>query len=235
MPPIPRRGGPKKPDTTASTDTTAPRRDQGTASDGPPPSSGGPAPKAAAPKATPRASSGPRPQLQRSLEELFSAPAYFYALTGDAWAEEHVTTTAPRLAEAWYKLAQKNPAVKRTLESLTTGSAWGGVMVATGATVLPLLAHHQLLPDPAQALFAGVPTTGTPSGPIVPPPPQPSTAGVPPAPRGGGGTPTPPRPMAGPMVPPPGNGMTPPLAPDAPPGVVTVAASNNRAVMLDGS
>lgn len=241
MTPVPRRKAAAQAVTTDTSDTVAPRRESRTASDGPPPPPGGPPPKTAAPGGTPKQpakSGGARAPLQKSLEELFSAPAYIYALNGDTWAEDHISTTAPRLAEAWYKLAQKNPAVKRTLESLTTGSAWGGVAVATGATVLPLLAHHRLLPGQVQVFFSGVPTTGTPSGPIVPPPPG-AMPGPPPVPPGGGGTPSPSRwakmhAEDGPTVPPPGGGMTPPMAPGAPPGVVTVAASNNRAVMLDG-
>lgn len=228
MTPIPRRKAGSEPVTTGSTDTAAPRRQSRPATDGPPPP---PGPAAAKPVASRK---GPTPQLQKSLEELFSAPAYVYAINGDQWAQDHITENAPKLAEAYYKLAQKNPAVKRTLERLTTGSAWGGVAVATGATVLPLLAHHQLLPAPVQTIFSGVPTTGAPRGPIVPPPPSPGpvrspTVARPPAPTGtppgmGGGTP---------RVPPPSGEMTPPQVPGQPAGTVTVAGSNNRATMVE--
>lgn len=228
MPAVPRRSKSSPgPGSTGTTDTAAPRRVPPPPNDGPPPPPG----PAAAPK--PRATGGGnRPQLQKSLEELFSAPALLYALKGDEWAEAHITEHAPRLAEAWYKLAQKNPAVRRMLENLTTGSAWGGVAVATGVTVLPLLAHHNALPGPLGNVFSGVPTTGGNSGPTVPPPPGASGPRVrPPAPQGPprarGGTPPP-----GPMVPPPGGPMTAPTAPGAPAGVVTVAGSNNRAVMV---
>lgn len=228
MTPVPRRkAGKSAPEsvTPGATDTAAPRRQTPPPGDGTPPPPGGkkeatPPPSAAKPR------SGPKPQLQKSLEELFSAPAYVYSITGDEWAENHVNESAPRLAEAWYKLAQKNPAVKRTLERLTTGSAWGGVAVATGVAVLPLLAHHELLPGPLGAMLSGVPgpTQGHTQArsPIVPPPPPPP-AGPASGPVGGGG--------ASPVVPPRGGNMTPPVG-DGPPGVVTVQ-SVNRAVMVD--
>lgn len=164
----------------------------------------------------PGASVGRKPQLQKSLEELFAAPAMGYALIGDEWAASFVTERAPVLAEAWYKLSVESPAVRRILTRLTAGSAWGGVAVATGATVLPLLAHHDLLPvelpfDVGQDY----------DRPIVPPPPSadaPPSRNSPPRERAerrrrGGGT----------------NDMTPPVKPGQPPGVVTVAGTNNGA------
>lgn len=134
-------------------------------------------------------------KLQASLEELFAAPALLYAVAGDEWAVNHVTVNAPVMAEAWVKLAQESPPVKRFLDKITTGTAWGGVIVATGGFVLPLLAHHQMLPAPIGAVM-GRGGESEPRGPIVPPPPAPDDSG---------------------MTPPVGNGQ--------PPGVVTVAGT----------
>lgn len=127
------------------------------------------------------------------------APALAYSIAGDDWAAGFVTERAPILAEAWYKLAQESPPVRRILVKLTTGSAWGGVIAASLMTAVPLLAHHGLLPF---ALPMG--DEGEYEGaPIVPPPPAPTGA----APTGA-------------------PDMTRPVAPGAPPGVVTVAGSN---------
>lgn len=204
---VPRR--PRATGSTGSTDTP-PRR----APDSNAQATGAPAQEA--PTRAPRR--GPKPKLQKSLEEVFAAPALAYKMTGDEWATDFVKDRAEPLAEAWYNLAQESPPVKRILEKLTTGSAWGGVAIATGATVLPLLAHHQLLPGPLGSVFS-VPTTGAPRGPIVPPPPPrtPSIPATPPGPgrvsngEGGGGAPS---------------GMTPPIGDGQPAGVVTVAGTN---------
>lgn len=162
------------------------------------------------PSAKGQARKGPTPKLQKSLEELFSAPALAYSLAGDEWAAKHITTSAPGVAEAWYKLAQESAPVRRVLERMTTGSAWGAVIFSTGGMVLPLLAHHDLLPAQIGAALGGGEPNG---GPIVPPPPAPQ--GPPPgaSQRAGGGAASN------------GSGMTPPLRDDQPPGVVTVAGT----------
>ena len=47
-------------------------------------------------------------------------------------------------AEAWDKLARESPAVRRGLERFLTTSAWGGVAMATGMTLLPIMEHHNI-------------------------------------------------------------------------------------------
>lgn len=198
---------PREPVTTATPDTppASPPRGGRTAA-----RSGGDAPR-------PRAVRPTRSdKLESSLSELLSAPALIYAAAGDEWAATFVNKRAPVVAAAWVGLAEENPAVKRILTKLTTGSAWGGVIFATGGTVLPLLVHHGLLPSGLSLPFLESEEDGQEGGAIVPPPP-----GPPPSGQG-----------AGRMPPPPGghSDMTPPTKPGAPPGVVTVAGTNNRAV-----
>lgn len=197
-PPVPRRkkGSSQGSGTTGTSDTA------------PGPGGTGPGAGAQGPSArSPR--KGPTPKLQKSLEEALSAPALVYSLAGDQWAANHITNSAPTVAEAWYKLAQESPAVRRVLEKMTTGSAWGAVIFSTGGMVVPLLAHHGLLPAQVGVLLGGEQDNG---GPIVPPPPAPQ--GPPPgaSTREGRGAPV-------------TNGMTPPLREDQPPGVVTVAGT----------
>lgn len=151
----------------------------------------------------------PTRKLQASLEELFSAPALVYAARGDAWAQNHIATSAPAVAKAWADLADESPAVKRILSRITEGTAWGAVIVATGAYAVPLVAHHGLLPPPLNAVFTGEPEES--SSPIVPPPPSPDAPPAPPRRDNGNGN----------------GGMTPPTSPGQPPGVVTVAGTNS--------
>lgn len=155
------------------------------------------------------------PDLQKRLEELFSLPALMYSWNGDTYPVAIINQRAPAMAEAWYDLANQNPAVKRVLQRITEGGAWGGVILSSAAMVLPLLQYHGMIPgaDPFAAFYPGVEAPER--GPIVPPPPSPEGPQETPIPRGGsenGG----------------GGGYTPPVSPDAPPGVVTVAALQAR-------
>jgi hypothetical protein len=157
------------------------------------------------------------PKLQGQLEELFAMPAMAYGFVGDEYASNLIATRTPQMAEAWYELAQKNPAIKRILERLVEGSAWGGVVGSSLAVLLPLAQHHGIIPgsDPFAFLYPELPApTGQRSGPIVPPPPTGSAATPPPNRGSGAGTPR-------------GGGTTPPV------GVVTVAQSADRSVIVD--
>lgn len=49
---------------------------------------------------------------------------------------------APGMVQAWNALAQENAAVARGIEWLTTGSAYGAVVMATVPMVLQVLANH---------------------------------------------------------------------------------------------
>lgn len=52
----------------------------------------------------------------------------------------------PRMVEAWNDLAQENAAVARGIEWLTTGSAYGAVVMATVPMVLQVMVNHRYLP-----------------------------------------------------------------------------------------
>lgn len=168
-----------------------------------------------------------KPELQRKLEELLASPALIYGAIGDEYPANLLAARTPAMAEAWYELSKTNPAVKRLLESLTTGSAMGAVVLSSAAVVVPLLIHHGMLPlngDPFAVMYGPVRVSEEyaqrrqhASG--YPMPPAPATSDT----AGAGGT-----------VPPPPNtsnatDMTPPVAPGNPPGVVTVSGGNNSA------
>lgn len=44
--------------------------------------------------------------------------------------------------------ARTNKKVRTALENMVTGGAWAGVVMASMAIVVPILAHHNLLPSP---------------------------------------------------------------------------------------
>jgi hypothetical protein len=148
-----------------------------------------------APASSPKARKAP---LQAKLEELFASPALVYSFVGDEWAAQLIATRTPAMAEAWYELAKQNAGVRRILDRLVEGSAWGGVILSTMAVAVPLAQHHGLIPgaDPFGVMFPPLPPEQG-RGPIVPPPPS--------SPNGGGGAPP----------------------QESPPGVVTVAGSND--------
>jgi hypothetical protein len=82
-----------------------------------------------------------------------------------------IVNGAEDLAKALNNVAKDNPSVYKTLERMLTGSAWGAVIVATGAIVLPIAANHNLLPfaipgvttpEPAPANIESMPPPHTP-------------------------------------------------------------------------
>jgi hypothetical protein len=194
-PPPPNRGrtsdpDPETPQGTGTTDTTdTPPRGRATSQG-----------RATRPPTTPK--------LQRRLEEFFVAPAAVYAATGHHYPAQIIALRSPQLAEDLYQLAQESLAVKRVLEKLLEGGAWGGVIVSAASILIPVLSYHNVVPigDPFSA-FLPAPQVDT-RRPIVPPPPGPGNAATTDT-NGGGGA----------------SGYTPPIADGEPPGVVTVAGT----------
>ena len=53
-----------------------------------------------------------------------------------------IVSNAEKCAIAWDELAQKDPAVRRALRTMTRGSAWGAVIAAHGGIALAIAAAH---------------------------------------------------------------------------------------------
>lgn len=85
-------------------------------------------------------------ELRSALEDFFGGIAVAIMFTGDEYCSSVMATQAEPLAEAWAELAKKNPRVKRIIEMMLQGSAWGQVITVTAATVIPMAAHHGLYP-----------------------------------------------------------------------------------------
>ena len=84
--------------------------------------------------------------LQGRLEQLFVTPAMVFAARGDQYCAQVIVKGAPDLAESWANLAKESPAVKKVLERLLEGGAWGGVVVSSLMIALPIAQHHGVYP-----------------------------------------------------------------------------------------
>lgn len=93
----------------------------------------------------PRNTVGRKKNLTKPLTEFFTTIGTTVAVFNQADGIA-IVKGAERLAEALNGVAKDNAVMYRNLERMLTGSAWGGVFVATGAIALPILANHNLLP-----------------------------------------------------------------------------------------
>lgn len=85
--------------------------------------------------------------LEPKLNELFGGIALGAELVGDPFAAQVISKRSSDLAHAWAKLADANPAVKRILQGLTEGSAWGEVAMVSLSVAVPILWARGLVPD----------------------------------------------------------------------------------------
>lgn len=82
-----------------------------------------------------------------------------FALQGDDYCATIIAQRTPDLAKSLTALADENPAIKRTLNRMLEGSAWGGVALSVAAIVIPIAQHHNLVPggDPFAFQFPNSP------------------------------------------------------------------------------
>lgn len=153
------------------------------------------------------------PQLERRLDDFFSMLALPFAAAGDQHCAGIIARGAPGMAEAWSALARDNAGVRRVLEQLLSGGAWGGVIVSTLAVALPVAAHHTSLPLSIPGLAGPPPPPDEPTGEPRTPGGEPPAPSVPPV-RSRRPAPSP-APEPGPAVP--GGGAPGPAAMSLPP------------------
>lgn len=84
-------------------------------------------------------------RLREGLEGIYSLGGIVLSLKCQVCAQI-VLESATQRANEWIHLAEQNPAVKRALETLVSGSVWGEVVIGNIAMVMPILVHHQILP-----------------------------------------------------------------------------------------
>lgn len=118
--------------------------------------------KTTARKTTARKEASPkpvgRPGLDRRIEEHITGIGTL-VFVFDETCGTAILDGSERLAKALKHLADENPRVKKTLESFLQTSAWGEVVMATGAIALPIMAHHnvQVIPTKLRRRSATTP------------------------------------------------------------------------------
>lgn len=127
----------------------------------------------------PRAAS---PTIKRRLREVFNLAGGLVSLA-DAFDGQVILANADELAEAWAKVAERHPRIKLALDGFERGGIYGAAAIATASVLLPILAHHRLLPPSMAQLGAIV------GGPAMPSPAPAGTADpFPRSPAAAGGT-----------------------------------------------
>lgn len=125
------------------------------------PSSSSSSSKSASSKGKSASKSKGKRSLERPLTDLFVSVGALVAPL-DQFDSQCIISGAPDLAKSLNQVAQQDPRVYRALERLTSGGAWGGVVVSAMPIILPIAAHHGMLP---QALQSTTTEAGaTPSG-----------------------------------------------------------------------
>lgn len=123
------------------------------------------------PAAKPRAASAPT-SLQGQLRELIEAVGGAISFINPEDGRI-VTVQAEPLASALDRLAKQNPNVRRVLQGLLVGGAWGEVLsIVVIGILFPIASNHQALPWQRKA--RGGPEASLPPSPPARPGPSPS-------------------------------------------------------------
>ena len=112
-----------------------PKRD-----DKPPPSSNGPG----RPKGT--ANRGTVANIENTITEFLNGVALAFSFQGNDVCAVVFTHRGPKVAAAWAELARQNPNVRKTLERLMQGGAWGGVAISTISLLMPIGQYYEVIP-----------------------------------------------------------------------------------------
>lgn len=97
-----------------------------------------------------------RKPLQPRLEKMFAGMGLMLAPIDSVCGMQIVQSSGP-LSEAFENLANQNPRVRKVLERLLSGGAWGEVFVASMPIIVTVLSHHKILPPAVTDMFAGSP------------------------------------------------------------------------------
>lgn len=90
--------------------------------------------------------------LHTGIVEVYTA-AQMACYMWDPFVSELIGNSKVQCADAWIDLARKDAKVLRLLERMTTGSAYGALLMAHIPIVIPVLAKHGIVPG--GALFTG--------------------------------------------------------------------------------
>lgn len=96
--------------------------------------------------------------IQESMSQLYQLGGNALVLAGGAVGDprletdgELIASRADVLAAEWAKLAAVDPKVRKALEGLSTGSAWGGVVITHAMLLFAIARNHQANPGPERA------------------------------------------------------------------------------------
>lgn len=106
------------------------------------------APSQPKPKGRPNTHDRRKEKLLTLLSTVGSAVLFFEQTDGTI-----ILTNAENLAEATATLADEVPAVAKAIDAMSTGGAWGGFLLAIAAMIIPILSHHKILPEIANAFI----------------------------------------------------------------------------------
>lgn len=101
----------------------------------------------------------------KSLDQLIESIAGLYAgvgmglsfIPGDGFVQDGMVVGAEsrKLAESWRPLCEKDPAIRKAWEKITTGTGWGAVIITHGMVALAIAGNHGVslpwLPKPQQS------------------------------------------------------------------------------------
>lgn len=102
--------------------------------------------EAAEARAKPKARPGST-QLKGQVAELYVTIGMMVVTPIDRLAGMLIVKQADDIAEQWIELAETNASVKNALLKLVEVGGWGGVVMAHGMILLPVLANRGLFPD----------------------------------------------------------------------------------------
>lgn len=111
----------------------------------PPPDAGGGGDETPRRQGRPKGSKNRRPKLEEELTQFFTE-AGAVLMFRDPFDGMVVIENAETNAKELMKLARKSPRVKTALEALVQVSALGAAITALGATIVPILMHHGVVP-----------------------------------------------------------------------------------------
>lgn len=104
---------------------------------------------------TPKRSVPRQPSLKSRLLPVLQMPALLMASRCQV-CSVHMLTQAEATVDAWIELAKADDRVRRALEALTAGSAITNALIATAGYVMPVMAHHGMLPAAIAGPIGGI-------------------------------------------------------------------------------
>lgn len=93
-------------------------------------------------------------QLRKRLTELGAMAGAGVAMR-DRFCGVVLLEGVPGVADALIDASKESPALRRSLESITVASVWGGVVTAVAGIAVPIAWHHGLIPGQVMNVLDG--------------------------------------------------------------------------------